>query len=380
MTALQTVDYNILDTAKLAFIEAARRTLTFASAFGFVPTEGLGASANLFALDLSSGFRCGEKIFMTLVPEGLGTADDSRPEDLSSAELLEFWHNIGIKTVAVMTNDVATSGLQTILIGLYLPSSTPETVFTPEFMQGFLDGVVEGCKTVGCVYLSGETPQLKTKIVADRLDIAGAAFGLLPAGLRPVDSAELRAGDWIVMVESSGPHENGFTTLRQIASKLPQGYRTKMRDGREFWQGMNAPSKLYTPLVQAVLRAGIHPTNIENITGHGWQKLMRPRQPFCYRITTPLPLPPVFELAKNGAGISDSELYKIFNCGAGLAVFVRSESEAVRVVEIAATHKLRAQISGRVESAPKSHPTSRTVVIEPIGVTLSGEEFLLAKG
>jgi phosphoribosylformylglycinamidine cyclo-ligase len=230
------------------------------------------------------------------------------------------------------------------------------------------------------VYLSGETPQLKTKIVPDRLDIAGAAFGLLPSGLRPVDSAELRAGDWIVMVESSGPHENGFTTLREIASKLPQGYRTKMRDGREFWQCMNAPSKLYTPLIQAVMRAGIHPTNLENITGHGWQKLMRPKQPLCYRIINPLPLLPVFELAQSGAGISDAELYKIFNCGAGLAIFVRSESEAHRVVEIAAAHKLHAQVSGRVENAPERTPHSRSVVIEPLGVTLSGEEFLLSKG
>jgi phosphoribosylformylglycinamidine cyclo-ligase len=378
--AVQTVDYNVLDRAKLSFIEAARRTLGFASAYGFVPSEGLGASANLFALDLSSGFKGGEKIFMTLVPEGLGTADDSRPEDLSAAELTEFWYNIGIKTVAVMTNDVATSGLQTILIGLYLPSSTPETVFTPEFMQGFLNGVVDGCRTVGCVYLSGETPQLKTKIIADRLDIAGAAFGLLPAGMRPVDSSELRAGDWIVLVDSSGPHENGFTTLRQIASKLPHGYRTKMSDGRQFWQGMNAPSILYTPLIQAVMRAGIHPTNLENITGHGWQKLMRPKHPLCYRITNPPPLPPVFELAKHGAGVSDAELYKIFNCGAGLAIFVRSESEAHRAVEIAASLDFAARLAGRVENAPTADSHSRSVVIEPLGVTLGGAEFLLSKG
>ena len=378
--AVQTVDYNVLDRAKLSFIEAARRTLGFASAYGFVPSEGLGASANLFALDLSSGFKGGEKIFMTLVPEGLGTADDSRPEDLSSAELTEFWYNIGIKTVAVMTNDVATSGLQTILIGLYLPSSTPETVFTPEFMRGFLDGIVDGCRTVGCVYLSGETPQLKTKIVPDRLDIAGAAFGLLPAGMRPVDSNELRAGDWIVLVDSSGPHENGFTTLRQIASQLPEGYRTKMSDGREFWQGMNAPSVLYTPLIQAVMKAGIHPTNLENITGHGWQKLMRPKHPLRYRITNPPPLPPVFELAKRGADMSDAELYTIFNCGAGLAIFVRSESEAQRVVDITSSLHLAARVAGRVESPPDTDPQSRSVVIDPLGVTLGGAEFLLAKG
>lgn len=373
--SIQTVEYDVLDKAKLAFINAAKRTLKFAAPYGFVPSEGLGASANIFALDLSACVTNGQKLFMTLVPEGLGTADDSRPDDLSSSELLSFWHNIGIKTVAVMTNDVATSGLQTILIGLYLPSSTPESVFTPEFMEGFLNGIVAGCKEVGCVYLSGETPQLKTKIVKDRLDIAGAAFGIMPGGRAPIDSSKLKAGDTIVLVESSGPHENGFTTLRAIAEGLPHGYRTKMQDGREFWEGMNAPSKLYTPLIQSIYRAGIEPTNLENITGHGWQKLMRPKQPLCYRIHTPLPLLPVFELARDGGKIPLAELYKIFNCGAGLAVFLNSESAASKVVELSAALGLKALIAGKVEEA-----VTRSVVIEPHQITLSGDEFLLAKG
>ena len=373
--SIQTVEYDVLDRAKLAFISAAKRTLKFAAPYGFVPSEGLGASANIFALDLTTCVTNGQKLFMTLVPEGLGTADDSRPEDLSSSELLSFWYNIGIKTVAVMTNDVATSGLQTILIGLYLPSSTPESVFTPEFMEGFLNGIVAGCKEVGCVYLSGETPQLKTKIVKDRLDIAGAAFGVMPGGRNPIDSSKLKAGDTIVLVESSGPHENGFTTLRAIAEGLPQGYRTKMRDGREFWEGMNAPSKLYTPLIQSIYKAGIAPTNLENITGHGWQKLMRPKQPLCYRIHTPLPLLPVFELARDGGKIPLAELYKIFNCGAGLAVFLDSESDAAKVVERSAAMGLKAVIAGKVEEA-----ATRSVVIEPHQITLRGDEFLLAKG
>ena len=151
-------------------------------------------------------------------------------------------------------------------------------------MKGFLDGFVEGCRSVGCVYLSGETPQLKTKIVHDKLDIAGSLFALLPAGSQAIGTSALAAGDKIVLIESSGPHENGFTSLRDLASRLPQGYRTRLSDGTEYWRAINAPSKLYTPLIQQLLAAGIALTNVENITGHGWLKIMRPSQPFRYRI------------------------------------------------------------------------------------------------
>ena len=182
------VNYDALDAAKRAFIEAGKRTQEFAKDYGFIPESGFGSSANVFSLDLKPFFKAmgdgtgADSLQITLLPEGLGTSDDARPEDLTDDEATKFWYNIGIKTVAVMTNDAAASGMQTVLISLYLPSSTPELVFNPVFMKGFLDGFVEGCKQVGCVYFSGETPQLKGKIIEGKLDIAGALFGLVPAG------------------------------------------------------------------------------------------------------------------------------------------------------------------------------------------------------
>lgn len=372
---LDHVDYSTLDSAKLRFIEAGRRTARFAERYGFMPDERFGASANLFSLDLKPFLAMGaESLMVTLLPEGLGTADDARPDDLTSEELTRFWYNIGIKTVSVMTNDAASSGMQTILIGLYLPSSEPEVVFSEPFMSGFLDGFVEGCRTVGCVYFSGETPQLKNKIVPGMLDIAGALFGVLPPGVQPVDSSKLGPGDTIVLVESSGPHENGFTSLRQLASKLPSGYRTKIPDGREYWEAINAPSKLYTPLVQKLIASGIHPTNVENITGHGWLKMMRSQKPLRYRITDIWELPPLFQFVRDQSGVSTEELLQIFNCGVGLMVCCASRADADSAVGIAQSLGLRACVAGRVEQAER-----REVIIEPYQVQLSASGFQLAK-
>ncbi|MEK7544838.1 MAG: AIR synthase-related protein [Patescibacteria group bacterium] len=373
MKKIEHVNYDILDKAKAAFIVASQRTVKFAGAYGFIPESGFGSSANVFTLDLKPFLKAGaESLSVTLLPEGLGTSDDARPEDLSTEEALKFWHNIGIKTVAVMTNDAAASGLQTILISLYLPSSTPEIVFNETFMKGFLDGFVAGCEKVGCVYFSGETPQLKGKILEGKLDIAGALFGICPPGKKPIDSSRLSAGDQIVFIESSGPHDNGFTTLRKLAADLPQGYRTKLPDGRDFYDAMNAPTILYTPFVQNLLRENIDVTNIEPITGHGWQKLMRSKKNLRYVIETMLPVPAIFEFVERHANISKEEMMKIFNYGVGMAVFTPGDGE--KIVEIAKKNGLNAVVAGVTEASER-----REVFVKPLGVTLTDEEFLLKK-
>ncbi len=366
------IDYTALDRAKNAFIEASKKTAAFASGFGKMP-GGFGSSANVFALDLKP-FAGAESLYMTLLPEGLGTADDARPDDLSSEELVRFWRNIGGKTMSTLTNDAASSGMQTVLISLYLPSALPERVFTDEFMSGFLDGFVEGCRQVGCVYFSGETPQLKGKIFEDKLDIAGALWGVVPASMMPVDSGEMKAGDFIVFIESSGPHENGFTTLRDLATKLPQGYRTKLPSGMEYWEAINQPGHLYTRLIQDLMKAGVRPSNVEPITGHGWQKLMRPKQAFRYVIENMLPVPEVFSFVEEAAGMSKDVMLRTFNYGAGLAVYVHTQEEADKVVATAAAGSLKACIAGHVEAAE-----AREVVVKPLNVVIKGEEFTLGK-
>lgn len=370
---LDHVNYDSLDRAKRAFIEAGQRTLTFAEKYGFLPDARLGASANIFALDLKPFIAVNaEKIFVTLVPEGLGTADDARPDDLNSKELTRFWKNIGLKTVSCITNDVASSGMQPVLLSLYLPSATPESVFTDEFMHGFLDGIVEGCRKVSCVYFSGETPQLKNKIIGGKIDIAGAVFGIVPPGQNAIDGSKLAPGNSIVFIESSGPHENGYTSLRKLAESLPNGYRTKLDDGREYWEALNVPSHLYTPLIQELMSANIGLTNIEPITGHGWQKLMRSKMPLAYNIKKALPVPEIFKFVSKVSNTSPQEMIKIFNYGVGLALFIDSAKDAERALEIASHHNLKAVVAGEVLESSK-----REVRVEPLGVTLSSEGFLL---
>ncbi len=374
-SSVDRIHYAVLDQAKQAFIAAGKRTQGFAEKFGFIPGARFGASANVFALDLKPFLKAGaEELFVTLLPEGLGTADDARPDDLTEEEARRFWRNIALKTLSTLTNDAASSGMQTILVSLYLPSAYPERVFTPAFMDGFLNGFVEGCETIGCVYFSGETPQLKTKFFEDKIDVAGALWGIVPAGRKPIDSRELKAGDTLVFIESTGPHENGFTTLRSLAERLPQGYRTQLPSGIEFWEAINAPGHLYTPFIQDVLEAGIQPSNVEPVTGHGWQKLMRSSTPLRYVIEQVLDLPEVFSFVEEAAGMSRETLLRTFNCGVGMAVYTHSREEGEKVVALAQARGWKACVAGYTEAADY-----REVVVKPWGITLSGDDFALGK-
>ncbi|MBI2603395.1 MAG: phosphoribosylformylglycinamidine cyclo-ligase [Deltaproteobacteria bacterium] len=371
---LDHVDYTSLDRAKQEFIAASRRTLRFAEAFGFVVNPDLGASANIFSLDLRPFLKVGaEHLHVCLLPEGLGTADDARPDDLAPDEELQFWHNIGVKTVSCLTNDAASSGMQTILLGLYLPSSTPERLFHPVFMKGFLDGFVDACRKVACVYIAGETPQLTGKLVEDKLDIAGALFGLIPPGKTPITGERLDAGHHIVFVESSGTHENGFTTLRKMARDLPQGYRTRFPSGQEFWQAINVPGHLYTGLIQELMSV-IAPVKVEPITGHGWLKLMRSRKNLRYVIEDCLPVPELFSFLQKQFKISTQEMLTIFNYGVGLAIYTDSLSDAEVAVKKARDLGYQACIAGKIEASSR-----RELLVKPWGIHLEGDSFGLVQ-
>lgn len=152
------------------------------------------------------------------------------------------------------------------------------------------------------------------------------------------------------------------------------GYRTKLPSGKEYWEALNLPSILYTGLIQTILAAGVHPTNVEPITGHGLQKLMRPKKNFSYVIEKMLPVPEIFSFVEKAAKISPAEMIKIFNYGVGYAIFTRTQTEAERVILIAKRHKLKAIIAGRVAASKK-----REVVVKPLNAILKGDSFSLTK-
>lgn len=176
----------------------------------------------------------------------------------------------------------------------------------------------------------------------------------------------------MIFIQSTGPNENGFTGLRELATRLTDGYRTKLPSGQEYWRAINNPSILYTPLIQDVLAAGVNPTNIEPISGHGWQKIMRSSQNLRYVVEKILPVPEVFEFVAEQSKTPAEEMIKIFNYGLGLVIFAANDEDATKIIQLAKKRNLNAIVGGYVEEAD-----TREVRVKPLNTTLTSESFLL---
>ncbi len=170
----------------------------------------------------------------------------------------------------------------------------------------------------------GETPALRGLVAPGAIVLAGSAIGrIAPKSLRIM--GDVRAGDAIVFLASSGVQTNGLTLCRQLADRLPEGYATRLEDGTTFGEALLAPSAIYVGFVGECQRRGLKLNYLAHVTGHGWRKLMRLEEPFVYEITDVRTPPPVFRFLMAAGPIEPREAYGTFNMGIGFAAFVGAE-------------------------------------------------------
>jgi phosphoribosylformylglycinamidine cyclo-ligase len=181
---------------------------------------------------------------------------------------------------------------------------------------------------------------------------------------------QLGAGDAIVLLASSGIHANGLSLARKLIERLPDGYLTKLEDGSAYGEALLAPTVLYSPVTEALFKAGITPHYCANVTGHGWRKLLRHPAQLTYRIDAIPPVPPVLKFIQQHARQDDREAYSTLNMGAGFALYVDAK-DAQHTVDIARACGIEAIVAGRVEAGPKQ------LVIEPLGITFGDDALQL---
>src|SRR5207244_8573405 len=134
------------------------------------------------------------------------------------------------------------------------------------------------CRRAQATWGGGETPALKGIVEKDGIVLAGSAIGrITPKSNRIV--GDVKGGDAIVLLASTGVHTNGLTLCRAIADRLPEGYLTKISDGRTFGEALLDASVIYVDFVRACQDANIKLHYAAHMTGHGWRKLMRLQQP-----------------------------------------------------------------------------------------------------
>jgi phosphoribosylformylglycinamidine cyclo-ligase len=206
-------------------------------------------------------------------------------------------------------------------------------------------------------------------IIADgQIDLGGSSVGYFPSRKNPLLGEDLQSSDEIVLVESNGLHTNGASLARETAKII--GYDAAVADGITFADAVLAPSHIYVELLSAIYAADVELTYSAHVTGHGLRKLMRANHDFTYRITK-LPEPNlVFQVIAEALQLNKKSQYGTFNMGAGYALYCRS-GDGARLVDIAASVGLRAEVAGVVEDGP------RQVILEEVGVTFADDELQL---
>ncbi|HWP40135.1 MAG TPA: AIR synthase-related protein [Tepidisphaeraceae bacterium] len=352
------VQYDSLDAFKRACQRAAAQTTANLSVRGLSQPPGIrGESAYLIEAAVH---------FLAHVEEGLGT------KNLVADAMLEltqtsYYANIGIDTVATIVNDLVTSGALPISVAMHAAVGDGRWFDDRRRADELARGFAQGCNLAGAAWGGGETPALRGIVDPKTIVLAGSAIGrIMPKSHRIV--GDVRDGDAIVLLASSGVHTNGLTLCRAIADHLPQGYLTKLPDGRTYGQALLEPSVIYVRFIAECQRAGIRPHYAAHITGHGWRKLMRLEEPFVYRITQLHPPPAVFDFIMKSGPVGLDEMYATFNMGAGFAVYV-DPADARGVIELARQTGYSAWHAGQV----LKQGSRKAVEIAPLNISFEAD-------
>jgi phosphoribosylformylglycinamidine synthase len=242
--------------------------------------------------------------------------------------------------------------------------------------ETLISGWERACNLARCVYSGGETPTLKGIIYPQTILLSGSAVGIIKPKDQLITSANIRPGDVIILLLSSGIHANGLTMARRIAELLPQGYLTQLNlHGETYGQALLRPTHIYAPVIEDCQQAGVNIHYAVNITGHGWRKLMRAQENFVYVIEN-IPTPqPVFALMQKYGGYDDAEAYGNYNQGAGFALYV-APNDADKVLAAAKQNKIEAMVAGHIEKrGPKGQ--EKKVIIEPKNLVFEANSMKL---
>ncbi|WP_374590870.1 AIR synthase-related protein [Aquabacterium sp.] len=355
------VNYDLIDPLKVAAQRAAAATAANLAPHGFTELQASrGESA--YVVDVGP-------FYLASIVECLGSKA-LVADEMKALTGKSYYDGIAQDTIAMAVNDLITVGATPLVVQAYWAAGGSDWFGDAQRAQALVAGWKRACDTCGVAWGGGETPALAGIVADGRIDLAASCTGIVNPKTRLSVGDQLQAGDAIVLLASSGIHANGLSLARKLVERLPNGYLTEVEPGVSYGEALLAPTVLYSPVTEALFKAGITPRYCANITGHGWRKLMRHPASFTYRFNHVPPVTPVLSFMQQHAKLDDREAYGTLNMGAGFALFVAAD-QAQRTVEVAQQLGINAWVSGRVEAGPKQ------VVIEPLGVTFGSDELQL---
>ena len=231
---------------------------------------------------------------------------------------------IGQDLVAMCVNDLIVCGAKPLFFLDYFASSKLEV----EEASKIIKNISEACKNSGCALLGGETAEMPGHYVGKNFDLAGFSVGCVEKE-KIINGKNIKEGDILIGIESSGPHSNGFSLIRKIIKDSS----AKEDELKKIIKLALKPTHLYPNIIMRLIeKFSIH--GMAHITGGGLtENIPRslPKNLSADISLTSWELPEIFKWLQEKGGITNDDLLRIFNCGIGMVLIVdESISEEIK--------------------------------------------------
>ena len=300
----------------------------------------IGGFGGLFPLDMA-GIKNPVLVSGT---DGVGTK-------LKIAMLLNKHDTIGIDCVAMCVNDVICCGAKPLFFLDYIACGKNY----PEKIATIVRGVAEGCKMAGAALVGGETAEHPGMMPEDDYDIAGFAVGVVEQK-DLITGENLKPGDVLVAIASSGVHSNGFSLVRKVFDMTKESLDTYYDElGQTLGEALLTPTRIYVKAMKSVKDAGVTVKGCSHITGGGFYEnipRMLPEGVNAHVRTDSYQVPAIFKLLQEKGGIADQMMYNTYNMGIGMLLAVDPADAEKTVAAIEASGE-KAWIAGTCQAGEK---------------------------
>lgn len=303
---------------------------------------GIGGFGGLFAPDLK-GY---EKPVFISGTDGVGTK-------LKLAFLMDKHDTIGIDCVAMCVNDVICAGAKPLFFLDYIACGKN----IPEKIATIVKGIADGCVESGCALVGGETAEHPGMMPEEEYDLAGFTVGIVDEK-NILDKKNVKKGDVIVGLASTGVHSNGFSLVRKVFDIDNAEVLGKYKDelnGKTLGEALLAPTQLYVkPILKLLEEIDVH--SISHITGGGFYENL-PRA-YGENLNAVIhkgswEVLPIFKLIQEKGNIAEHDMFNTYNMGVGMAVIVDGK-DADKTIALMKEFGIKASVIGEMSEGDHS--------------------------
>ena len=282
--------------------------------------SGLGGFGGLISMPKGM-----EEPVLVAGTDGVGTK-------IKLAFLMDKHDTVGIDCVAMCVNDIICGGAKPLFFLDYIAIGKNY----PEKVAAIVSGVAEGCVQSDCALIGGETAEHPGLMPEDEYDVAGFAVGVVDKK-DILDVENVKKGDVLIALPSSGVHSNGFSLVRKVfdVENADLNEKPEILGGKTLGETLLTPTRIYVKSIMKLLEE-VKVKSIAHITGGGfYENIPRalPEDKVAVIDSEKVRVLPIFKLIAERGNIPMNDMYSTFNMGVGMVVIV-SENEAEKSMEI----------------------------------------------